>query len=147
VAAPTGIGPVSLSGCGDPQRLKQLGDEMLDTTVALSTTRDALIRLIEGHTDYASRNIVQVKPLVEDDDNDIYHQFMELVREVDWLLQQTDGLRQKSLGTSQLVRIAEPPSLHATLITRAGLNLHGSRQRPFIGRSWQRSTRRELSNT
>jgi hypothetical protein len=98
VAAPSGIGPVSLSACGDPQRLKQLGDELLDATVALSTTRDAVVRLLEGYTQSV------LKSDVGQDEDDIRCRLDEHLREIDWLLQQTEGLRQKLIGTSQLVR-------------------------------------------
>lgn len=48
IAAPTGAGPIGLSVCGDSQQPKQLRDEILDTSLALSTTRDALNFLLDG---------------------------------------------------------------------------------------------------
>lgn len=97
-----GVGPISLSGCGDLQRLKQLGDEMSDTTLALSTTCDAVKRLSEGYAQYGVGNDAQCKAQIGENE-DVYYQLMEHSRELDWLLQQTDGLRQKLLRTSQLV--------------------------------------------
>jgi hypothetical protein len=104
LAAPTGNGPISLSGCGDLQRLKQLGDEMLDATVAVATTRDAVSRLVDGYMTYVVRNDPQGNARIREDEDEVYHQLMEHLRELDWLLHQADGIRQKLLGTSQLVR-------------------------------------------
>jgi hypothetical protein len=83
--------------------LKQLGDEMLDTKVALSTTRDAVSRLIEGYTHHVTRHNVHDQTAIQAEEDEIRHQLMEHLRELEWLLQQTDGMRQKLLGTSQLV--------------------------------------------
>jgi hypothetical protein len=103
LAAPTGPGPVSLAACGDLQRLKQLGDEMLDTAVALSTTRDAVSRLLEGYTSHVRKQNPHDETAVENND-DIIHGLKEHLRDLDWLWKQNDALRQKLLGTSQLVR-------------------------------------------
>lgn len=137
VAAPSGNGPISLSGCGNPQRLKQLGDELLDTTVAMSTTRDAVNRLIEGNMHYLLAAGVEDEASTNESENDVYHRLMEHMRELDWLMQQTDGLRQKLLGTSQLVSYQVRNScLKATLITPTGFQSHGFRQRSLLGRPW-----------
>jgi hypothetical protein len=118
LATPTGKGPILLSGCGDLQRLKQLGDEMLDTAISLSTTRDAVSRLIEGYNNYATGNDTQQNAAIEEGEDDLHHQLTEHLRELDWLLQQTDGLRQKLLGTSQLVINVTLDSLRSTLMSR-----------------------------
>lgn len=125
VAAPTTNGPISLSGCGDLQRLKQLGDEMLNTELALSTTKDALRRLVEGYKQYLIGNATDDNPVISENGDDTYHQLMEQLRELDWLLQQTDGLRQKLLGTSQLVRMLESFFSTKMLTSRTGLKLLG----------------------
>ena len=125
MAAPTGNGPVSHSGCGDLQRLKQLGDEMLDTEVALSTTHDAMSRLVEGYTQYIMQSVADNDLVINESEDDIYHQLMEHSRELGWLLQQTNGLRQKLLGTSQIVRVLVSSSPMAMLTSRAGFKLHG----------------------
>ena len=103
VAAPAGDGPISLSRCGDLQRLKQLGDDMLDTEVVLSTTQEALSRLVEGYTQHVLRLNAGSHSAVNEFNDDVYHRLMEHSRELEWLQQQTNGLRQKLLGTSQLV--------------------------------------------
>jgi hypothetical protein len=118
LATPTGKGPIKLSGCGDLQRLKQLGDEMLDAAISLSTTRDAVSRLIEGYKQYATENVSQRNAAIEKGEDDLHHQLTECLRELNWLLQQTDGLRQKLLGTSQLVINATVDSLRSTLMSR-----------------------------
>lgn len=76
---------------------------MLDIKVALSTTRDAVSRLTEGHTHHVTKNDVPDQTAIEADEDEIRHQLMEHLRELEWLLQQTDGMHQKLLGTSQLV--------------------------------------------
>ncbi|ERF72332.1 hypothetical protein EPUS_06088 [Endocarpon pusillum Z07020] len=103
LAAPAGHGPISLNKCGDMQRLKLLGDAMLDATLTLSTTHDALNRLTASYTHYVTGTDVQDEVAVDEFEDDVYHQLLELSREVDWLLQQTDGMRQKLLGISHLV--------------------------------------------
>jgi hypothetical protein len=103
MAAPTGSSPISLGGCGDLQRLKQLGDELLDTEVVLSATHGAIRRLIECYTQHITRHDADGHSTVNENEDDVYHQLMEHSRQLDWLLQQTHRLRQKLLGTSQLV--------------------------------------------
>ena len=88
------------------QRLKLLGDAMLDATLTLSTTRDALNRLIASYTHYVTGTDVQDEVAINEFGDDVYHQLLELSREVDWLLQQTDGMRQKLLGISHLVQMS-----------------------------------------
>jgi hypothetical protein len=92
---------------------------MLDTTVAISTTRDALSRLIDGYKDHVTKNNMHGNVVIDEYEDSIYHQLLEHSRELDWLLQQTDGLRQKLLGTSHLVRAAflhlfRAPLIHIT---------------------------------
>jgi len=79
---------------------------MLDTKVALSSTRDALNRLIDGYIEYTTRSDEHDKVGMNIYEDKIYHQLVEHSRELRWLLQQTDGLRQKLLGTSHQVREA-----------------------------------------
>jgi hypothetical protein len=79
---------------------------MLETEVALSSTRDALNRLIDGYIDYTTRSDEHAKVAINEYEDTLYHQLVEHSRELRWLLQQTDGLRQKLLGTSHLVREA-----------------------------------------
>lgn len=76
---------------------------MLDSSVAMSTTRDAVSRLAEAYKHFLARSGIQGESSIEGSHDDVYHQLMEQMRELDWLLRQTEGLRQKLLGTSQLV--------------------------------------------
>lgn len=103
VASSAGIGPISLSGRGDLQRLKQLGDDMLETELVLSATQEALIRLLEGYTQHVMRLNADSHSAVNEF-NDVCHRLMELSQELNWLQQQqANTLRRQLHGTSQLV--------------------------------------------
>lgn len=104
VAAPSGDGPVTLSGCGDLQRLQRLGEEIRATKVALSTTHDAVTRLREGYKQFL---LAGGHPVINEHEDDIYHQLTEHLREIEWLLQQTNGLQQKLHDTRETVSILQ----------------------------------------
>ena len=124
--APAGTGPVSLSRCGDLQSSQQLGDEMAATTLALSTTCDAVRRLTEGYVLYVIRSYAEDKDHIKENEDGIYYELLEYSRELDWLLQQADGLRQKLLGTSQIVWNDRLDIRNVVLTSRTGFKLHGS---------------------
>jgi hypothetical protein len=114
VAAPTGIGPVSYSACGDIQRLKQLGDQIIDTTVALTSTKSAVGHLIDDYTLHVVKTEkVQDSAYIDICEDDIIYQLTEYLRELEWLLQQTQGLNQKLNETRQLVQI---PALYLLVV-------------------------------
>jgi hypothetical protein len=123
---------------------------MLDTKVALSSTCDALNRLIDGYIDYSTRNdkpdFDKVGMNINEYEDTVYHQLLEHARELRWLLQQTDGLRQKLLGTSHLVREASNHLRGANSDTPIGFKLYGARKWTGPGRSRQRSTGGKFSN-
>jgi hypothetical protein len=115
---------------------------MLDTKVALSSTCDALNRLIDGYIDYSTRNDKPEfdKVGMNEYEDTLYHQLLEHARELRWLLQQTDGLRQKLLGTSHLVREPFHHLRGANADTSIGVKLYGAGKWTGPGRSRQRST-------
>lgn len=89
------------------QRLRQLRDQIVDTRVALSSTKSAVGRLIEG---YKHRMVkteeLQASVNADESEDEVIYQLLEFLREIEWLLQQADGLSQKLNGTRQLVQIA-----------------------------------------
>jgi hypothetical protein len=117
VAVPTGNGPVRFGDCGDLQILKQLEDQLIDTTVALFSTRSAVGRLLKDCRRCVVKTEWKDQSGSEESEGDVCYQLMDYLRELEWLLQQTKGLQQKLSGTSQLVPIETSCSCRTILMS------------------------------